>query len=161
MKNFNPIILTILISILFPSTIYADFQKGLDAAMNRDYVTAFKEWKPLADQGDATPQFQLGWLYQEGLGVTQNYKTAINWYKQAAEQGYAYAQNALGRLYENGQGVTQDFSRAYLWYTLANLLWDPDAKVGQNRVSKKMNQSQIEYAKKLALSCLQKNYKGC
>jgi TPR repeat protein len=139
----------------------ADFQKGLDAALNRDYLTAAKEWRPLAERGDATPQFQLGWLYEEGLGVSINYKTAKNWYTRAAEQGYAYAQSALGRMYEKGKGVPQDYSRAYLWFNIANLLWDPDAKTGRERVSKKMNSDQIEYAKKLSLMCIQKKYKGC
>ena len=162
MRRINLIIFAIFLLQLIPDSFAsADFQKGLNAALNRDYLTAAKEWKPLANRGDATPQFQLGWLYQEGLGVTQDYKIAINWYTRAAEQGYAYAQSALARMYEKGQGVSQDYTRAYLWFSIANLLWDPDAKAGQIRVSKKMNQDQIEYAKKNALMCIQKNYKGC
>ena len=31
----------------------ADFQKGLDASERGDYATALREWKPLAEQGDA------------------------------------------------------------------------------------------------------------
>ena len=31
----------------------ADFQKGMDAAQRGDYATALREWKPLAEQGDA------------------------------------------------------------------------------------------------------------
>ena len=162
MHRKNHLIFAIFLSLLISkSVISADFQKGLDAALNRDYLTAAKEWRPLADRGDATPQFQLGWLYQEGLGVTQDYKTAIDWYTKAAEQGYAYAQSALARMYEKGQGVSKDFSHAYLWFSIANLLWDPDAKTGQERVSKKMNPDQIKYAKKLVLMCIQKKYKGC
>ena len=162
MNFLNLIPLTLLLSLLawVPAS-SADFQKGLDAALSRDYVTAAKEWEPLAIRGDATPQFQLGWLYQEGLGVTQNYKTAVRWYTRAAEQGYAYAQSALGRMYEQGQGVSQDYSRAYLWFSLANLLWDPDAKTGQIRVLRKMNPNQIEFANKLTLICIKKKYKGC
>jgi TPR repeat protein len=158
--NFN--ILAFLFSILVVKlAVAADFQKGLDAALNRDFLTANEEWTPLAERGDATPQFQLGWLYEEGLGVSKDYKTAIKWYKRAAEQGYAYAQSALGRMYEKGKGVPQDYSRAYLWFNIASLLWDPDAKTGQERVTKKMNLDQIEYAKKLSIKCIQKNYKNC
>jgi len=31
----------------------ADLQKGLDAYNKKDYATALREWKPLAEQGDA------------------------------------------------------------------------------------------------------------
>ncbi len=38
----------------------ADFDKGLTAAQNGDYVTALNEWRPLAEQGNAVAQFNLG-----------------------------------------------------------------------------------------------------
>lgn len=150
-----------LIFFLINSEVFADFQKGLNASLNRDFATAVKEWEPLAKRGDATPQFQLGWLYQEGLGVPQNSQTAIKWYKRASEQGYAYAQSALGRMYEKGQGISKDYSRAYLWFSLADLLWDPDANIGQKRVLEKMSENQIKLAKKLILSCIKKKYIDC
>ena len=31
----------------------ADFQKGLEAAQSGDYATALREWKPLAELGNA------------------------------------------------------------------------------------------------------------
>ena len=139
----------------------AHYQKGVDAALRRDFATALREWKPLAEQGDATPQFQLGWMYEEGHGVTQDYKTAIKWYKLAAEQGYAYSQTALGHMYENGHGVLQDYARAYMWFNIAASLWDTDARKKQDIVAKKMNPTQIEEAQRLALECVKKNYKGC
>jgi len=139
----------------------ADYQKGVDAALQRDFATALKEWKPLAERGDATPQFQLGWLYREGLGVTQDYKTAMRWYARAAEQGYAYAQSALGRMYEKGQGVPQDNMRAYMWFGLAASLWDPDAKKELDKVAKQMTSTQISSANKLARECVRKNFKTC
>ena len=55
----------------------ADFQKGFDAADKGDFATALKEWKPLAEQGDADAQFNLGWMYDYGKGVPQNDKTAV------------------------------------------------------------------------------------
>ena len=36
-----------------------DFQKGLTAAQSGDYATALREWKPLAEQGDAYAQTNL------------------------------------------------------------------------------------------------------
>jgi TPR repeat protein len=74
----------------------ADFAKGFDAAQKGDYATALKEWKPLAEQGDADAQWNLGLMYRYGLGVTQDYKTEVKYYTLAAEQGYVSAQYSLG-----------------------------------------------------------------
>ena len=38
----------------------ADFEKGLTAAQSGDFATALREWKPLAEQGDAAAQSNLG-----------------------------------------------------------------------------------------------------
>ena len=37
-----------------------DFQKGLAAYLNDDYATALREWTPLAEQGNADAQHNLG-----------------------------------------------------------------------------------------------------
>ena len=47
----------------------ADFQKGLTAYQSGDYATALREWTPLAKQGYATPQYNLGQMYRKGDGV--------------------------------------------------------------------------------------------
>ena len=97
----------------------ADLQKGLDAAQKGNFATAFREWKPLAEQGDAVAQYNLGVMYRKGLGVPQNDKIAVKWYKLAAEQGDANAQFNLGFMYVLGQGVIQDNVYAHIWYNLA------------------------------------------
>ena len=68
-----------------------------------------------AEQGFTGAQYNLGLMYDNGKGVTQDYKEAVKWYGKAAEQGYAKAQNNLGSMYENGQGVTQDYKSAHMW----------------------------------------------
>jgi TPR repeat protein len=60
----------------------ADFQKGYAAAQSGDYATALREWTPLAAQGDADAQFNLGIMYDNGKGVPEDYKTAMKWYKK-------------------------------------------------------------------------------
>ena len=96
-----------------------DFQKGVDAYDKGDYATALKEFMPLAEQGDASAQYNLGQIYRQGLGVPEDYKTAVKWNTLAAEQGHAKAQYNLGVMYDNGQGVLQDYKTAVKWYKLA------------------------------------------
>ena len=76
---------------------WADFQAGVDAYNRGDYASAMREWRPLAEQGNADAQFNVGVLYAKGLGVPPNYIQARQWYKQAAAQGYAKA------YFSNGQ----------------------------------------------------------
>ena len=96
-----------------------DFQKGLAAAQAGDYATALKEWKPLAEDGYAVAQYNLGLMYNKGRGVPQDYTEAVKWYRLAAEQGYPKAQAILGLMYSDGEGVLQDYAEAVKWYRLA------------------------------------------
>ena len=105
----------------FHSTAWADtpeqqFQQGLEAAMGGDYQTAFKLWLPLAEQGNAATQYNLGLMYENGQGVKQDDVEAVKWFRKAAEQGYAPAQVVLGALYLSGKGVQVNKSLAKEWF---------------------------------------------
>ena len=139
----------------------ADFQKGLDAFDRGDYATALREWKPLAEQGNADAQFNLGLMYRKGEGVLQDYKTAMKWYKLAAEQGHASAQTNLGTMYDDGQGVLQDYIRAHMWFNIAASSGNKVASENRDIAAEQMTASQIETAQRLAQECEKKNYKGC
>jgi len=61
----------------------ADFQKGLDAVQRGDYTTALREWKPLAEQGVAFAQYNLGVMYDNGQGVPQDFVLSHMWFNLA------------------------------------------------------------------------------
>ena len=114
------IIPVLLFSLLLGAPSYsADFNKGLTAAQIGDYATAIIEWKPLVEEGNAIAQYNLGLIYDEGLGVPQDYKEAVRLYTLAAKQGHAKAQYNLGLMYRNKQVVPQDYEEAVRLYTLA------------------------------------------
>ena len=105
---------------LMPAMVTAqDFQAGRAAYEAGDYATALREWRPLAEQGDAAAQFNLGVMYANGQGVPQDDAEAMKWYRLAAAQGIAAAQYDLGVMYHSGQGVPQDDAEAVKWYRLA------------------------------------------
>ncbi|MFB3079630.1 MAG: hypothetical protein ACE1Y4_16655, partial [Lysobacterales bacterium] len=74
-RTLTPIVFTLCL-LFWPALVQADFQAGKDAYDQGDYATALKEWQPLAKQGDAFAQSNLGRLYQYGLGVPQDYQEA-------------------------------------------------------------------------------------
>ncbi len=77
---------------------WADFQAGLDAYERGDYHTAMKEWRPLAEQGLAAAQNNLGAMYINGEGVRRNYVCSYMWLSLAAKQGYKRAVSSQGQL---------------------------------------------------------------
>ncbi len=84
----------ILIALATPA--WADFQDGLAAYWRGDYAAALRELRPLAEQGHADAQFNLGVMYSQGQGVSQDYAESVKWYRKAAEQEHASAQINLG-----------------------------------------------------------------
>ena len=97
----------------------ADFQKGLSAYNKKDYLSAIDEWRPLAEQGDAYAQYNLGMMYAEGKGVAQNDSSSVKWFTLAAKNGNAIAQVNLGFMYQYGKGIKKDNKEAVSWYRLA------------------------------------------
>ena len=115
-----------------------DFDAGLEAYKRGDYAAALREWRPLAEQGHAQAQFNLGYIYDLGLGVAQDYAEAAKWFRKAAgqgvpldyaealklfrkaaDQGNAVAQVNLGGLYFGGLGVPLDYAEAAKWFRKA------------------------------------------
>ena len=84
--------------------------------------------RPMAEQGNANAQYNMGVLYDEGYGVERNYETARGWYEKAAAQGYAKAEHNLGILYQEGHGVPADDAKAADWFRQAAEHGEPAAQ---------------------------------
>jgi predicted nucleic acid-binding Zn-ribbon protein len=85
-----------------------------------NYATALRVWLPLAEQGDAAAQTNVGEIYEKGLGVPPDHKAAAEWYRKAAEKGNSRAAINLGNLYDQGLGVPKDHVQALNWYRRAS-----------------------------------------
>ncbi len=75
---------------------WAGLKEGAAAQKRGDYATALRELRPLAEQGNAKAQYNLGVMYDKGRGVPQDYAKAVGWWRKAAEQGDAKAQYKIG-----------------------------------------------------------------
>jgi uncharacterized protein len=114
------VIAAILLMLSFATPAVAgQFEDGVAAAKRGDDATALSLWRPLAEQGNAVAQYNLGVMFAKGRGVPQDFQEAVKWYRLAAAQGNAQAQNNLGVAYTNAQGVAQDYQEALKWYRLA------------------------------------------
>ncbi len=61
---------------------WAGFYEGVAAFKRGDYATAFREFRPLAEQGDTYAQRNLGVMYIQG--VTLDFVQAYKWLNIAA-----------------------------------------------------------------------------
>ena len=95
------------------------FQDGVDAANRGIYKAAYEVFSELAEQGDSRAQYNLGFMYLEGLGVSKDSKEAFRWFRRAAEQKQGRAQHSLGLMYLQGDGVRKDSKEAFKWFRLA------------------------------------------
>lgn len=86
----------------FEAAAAGDFFAGYDAYERGDYDAARNAWMPLALAGDVDAQFNLGTLYENGLGVKPDATKAARWYQEAARRRLGLAQVALVRLQRAG-----------------------------------------------------------
>lgn len=99
---------------------YAEFKMA-------HYDNARKIWQALADRGNAEASFNLGVLYEDGLGVSQDLAQALLHYETAAVGGSFKAQYRLGLLYFVGKTVPEDKVKARHWLTKAAAEGDTDS----------------------------------
>ncbi len=75
--------------------------------------SAIENLRASAERGDDEAQFELGFLYAEGLsGAPKSYEKAAEWWRKSAEQGNSGAQFGLGSLYAEGLGVPRNHTKA-------------------------------------------------
>ena len=160
MKRSLPVLIALLF--LFLKVGWSvDFWKGFKAYQKKDYRTALREFRPLAEKGHSQAQNMMGWMYYYGEGVPQSYKTAVKWYRFAAEQGHAYAQYWLAEMYQDGKGVLQNYVYAHMWYNVCASQGSGYAAHHREVIQGKMIPSEIQRAQDLASECLEKKHKGC
>jgi hypothetical protein len=105
--RINKLLVILAFSMLFNNAVAADFNKGLKAAQSGDFKTALAEWTPLAEQGYADAQSNLGTMYDNGSGVLTDTKRAYMWYNLGS-----YNSNELGG--ENKDNLAKEMTPADL-----------------------------------------------
>jgi len=121
---------------------YAEFKMA-------HYGNAHKIWQALAIRGNAEASFNLGVLYEDGLGVSQDLSQALIHYETAAIAGGFKAQYRLGLLYFVGKSVPVDKVKAKHWLTKAAAEGDKDS-IEMLKILRDTNSSQRDKAFLLA-----------
>ena len=109
-------IIAIVLLLAVQSASAVDFWAGSAYYLRGDFAAALREWRPLAEQGDAQAQFYLGIMHTNGEGVPEDDRQAAYWFQKSARQGNPQSQYHLGILYANGAGVPEDDPQAVYWF---------------------------------------------
>jgi TPR repeat protein/tRNA A-37 threonylcarbamoyl transferase component Bud32 len=86
---------------------YRHGMMGLDC----DHQKAFHWYTKAAVKKYVIAQHELGYCFENGLGVRQDLKQAVTWYKRAADQGAPEAQFALACCYRDGSGTAKNTTK--------------------------------------------------
>jgi TPR repeat protein len=99
------------------------FEDASAAYERREYATALRLFRSLAEQGNAEAKYKIGEMYEEGgrvfhspangEEVARDLAEAAKWYRRAADQGHREAQYSLGKMYEYTKGGPK--SEKLLW----------------------------------------------
>ena len=83
-------------SAVLGSAVAGSADAGVAAYGRGDYPAALSVFRPRAENGDATAQFYLGYMYMLGDGLTQDYRLAKSWCQKAADQNSLTGQDNVG-----------------------------------------------------------------
>lgn len=107
-------------SVAFASAhVSADYQKGAQFYLKKEYENAYRELLPAAEAGHARAQFTIAVMYDVGQYVKKDGKAAAEWYRKASEQGHPDAQLRFATMLNQGTDVSLDREAAYQWASLA------------------------------------------
>lgn len=86
----------------------------------KDIAQAVIWLEKASNSTSSVARYELGRLYEQGLGVPKDYMRAFRLYKASAGLGrYRKAQFALGNLYFKGRGTLQNYDLAIDWFRKA------------------------------------------
>jgi len=113
------IIIALMALALTPAPVLAGMKEAKAAYDAKDYKTAFEEYLPLAEAGNAEAQFWIGDMYRFGLGRKQDYNKAVVWFRKSATNGFARVMISLGYMAGKGQGMTLSDKSKICFYEIA------------------------------------------
>jgi TPR repeat protein len=85
--------------------------------VEKDIVSARRWFEKGIAQSDPGCVFNMGYIYQKGIGETKNMKKGIMLMEQACDSSYLRACEYLGEFYYKGEDVDANVEETVRWYT--------------------------------------------
>lgn len=113
---------------------YLYFLFLLTPLFSSEIQQSFWETYTAALRGNKEAQFQVGVIFERGIGIEQNQSLAAQWFEKSAEQGYVDAQYNIAIMYAAGRGVNADEGKAMMWLAKAAKQKDKEARKLLNEI---------------------------
>lgn len=112
-----------------------------------DYDKARELFAASAAHGNRVAQYELGKMYDLGIGTPRDYASAFEFYKQSSMQRYVPAIVALGKVHELGHGTPVNLLHAFVAYSLAVEYSNGRSGLSElERVKTKLSASELQKA---------------
>lgn len=115
------------------------FDKAQISESKRNYKHAFSIYLRATKNGDADCELNLGYCYDNGIGVRKNQKKAAYYYKRCADRGDFCGANNLAILYRE----KENFKMAEKYFDLAVNLGDKDAALEMAKILMKKGRANL------------------
>ena len=112
---------------MLPLFSFASLQDGVYFFKKKDYKKALKEFLITAKDG-MIAKYNIGYMYERGLGVKKNLEMAVKFYEMSANDGYAPAALKVGIAYLKGIGVKANLRKALYYLQIASKEGNKEAK---------------------------------
>lgn len=134
---------------------HAEAQNSVGSGLQAEkkYAEAIPWYEKASAQGHALATNNLAYLYDLGLGVTQDRKAAFDLYYKAANLGWAEAMWNLANMYGAGQIGQPDMVMACIWSIRAQRYAGPNEKQLAAQVSRVMPQLERTLTPEQMQSC--------
>ena len=99
-----------------------------------DYERALYYLSFEAVQGNPVAQYNLGLMYNNGIGVKMDNKEAIGWFILASDNGHMLAKYALGLSYYNGKGTNINYYKALSLFLDASYMGHPASQINVGNI---------------------------
>jgi Sel1 repeat len=96
-----------------------EYMDGKPGVVERDSEKAMKYHRQAALAGNALSMFDVGTLFEYGMGISKDIAQAARWYGHSARYGLAQGQYNFATMLEAGEGITKDEIEAYKFFILA------------------------------------------
>ena len=77
---------------------YKEGEKHYYLGDARSYAEALQWYLKAAAKGHSGAEYSIGWMYEQGNGVSRDYQKAIGWYRKAAGHGSEIARKGIERV---------------------------------------------------------------
>lgn len=86
-----------------------------------DYTVAFNYYNQISGNtfSESSRFYNLGWMYDNGKGISKNIEKANEYYLKAANKGNSLAMNNLAWNYYDGNGIAKNIGTAKYWFEKA------------------------------------------